>query len=98
MRIKKEIRFILPGLLFFVTAAWGQNKGAYKYVRIDTTKVISQTELVKIADRFLKRYYAGIFDLKEKAYVDAQFKLFDTAKESRLKIGWLTREEKVLIR
>ncbi len=86
-RMSKQISLIVLLLSIFITISRGQNNNAYRYVRIDTTKIISQSDLVKIADRFVKRYYAAIYDLNEKGFVDARFKMLDTAKESKLKMA-----------
>lgn len=75
--------------LFFAIATEvnAQNSAMYKSVKIDTTKVISKTELVKIADRIYKQFYSQIYEAKEKAFVDQQFTLLERSKDNQLKIA-----------
>ena len=61
-------------LLLVFTQAMSQNTSMYKYVKIDTTKVISEAQLVTIATRFYNRHYKQIYDAIEKSFVDGNFR------------------------
>ncbi|MFT3843494.1 MAG: hypothetical protein QM725_00425 [Lacibacter sp.] len=81
--MKLKIIFILL-LLCTSMAASSQSNAMYRSVKIDTSKVISKTELVKISERIYKQFYSQIFDAKEKSFADQQFAKLENAKENKL--------------
>ena len=78
-------------LLFSGLIASGQSTNIYKSVKIDTTRKVSSAEVIKIADRFLKRHLKEIvYDINEKTYIDEQFRKLevDKADKNKLAIGF----------
>lgn len=73
--LNRGISFVI--LLMVFTQAMSQNTAMYKYVKIDTTKVISEEQLVKIATRFYDRQYKQIYDARENSFVDENFRKLD---------------------
>jgi hypothetical protein len=59
----------------------------YKSVRIDTTKVIAEAQMVSIATRFYNRHYKQIYDAIEKSFVDGNFRKLDAIGADKYKIA-----------
>ena len=68
-------------------AVQAQSGKAFLYVKADTSKLISSADLVKMADKTVKQFYALIYDAKEKALVDAELRKLDNAKEDKLRLA-----------
>lgn len=74
---------LLNGMVVF-----GQTNNAYKSVKIDTARKGSSAEVVKIADRFLKRHLKEIeFDINEKSFIDKEFRKLDVEGADKYKIA-----------
>ncbi|HPT13890.1 MAG TPA: hypothetical protein PK796_03800 [Bacteroidales bacterium] len=74
-------------LLLVFTQAMSQNATMYKYVRIDTTKVITEAQMVKIATRFYDRHYKMVYAGSEKKFVDESFHKLEADGADRYKIA-----------
>lgn len=74
-------------LLLVFTQAMSQNTSMYKYVKIDTTKVISEAQLVTIATRFYNRHYKQIYDAIEKSFVDGNFRKLEAQGSDKYKLA-----------
>jgi tetratricopeptide (TPR) repeat protein len=86
MHAKSFQVFIL--LIFGSLIVNGQSANMYKSVKIDTTRKVSSAEVLKIADRFLKRHLKEIvYDINEKTYVDEQFRKLDAEKADKMKLA-----------
>ncbi len=68
-------------------AVQAQSGKAFLYVKADTSKLISSADLVKMADKTVKQFYALIYDAKEKALVDAELRKLENAKEDKLRLA-----------
>lgn len=68
-------------------AVQAQSGKAFLYVKADTSKLISSADLVKMADKTVKQFYALIYDAKEKALVDAELRKLENAKEDKLRFA-----------
>ncbi|HOW32145.1 MAG TPA: tetratricopeptide repeat protein [Bacteroidales bacterium] len=79
--------FILIIVLMAAIHSSGQTSAMYKYVKIDTTKVIQDAQLVKIATRFYDRHYKQIYDAKEKMMVDQSFGKLEAPGADRYKLA-----------
>ncbi len=69
----------------------GQSVNIYKSIKIDTTRKVESAEVIKIADRFLRRHLEEIvYDVNEKKFVEEQFKKleFDGADKLHLAKGF----------
>ncbi len=84
-------------LLLAFTRAMSQNAAMYKYVKIDTTKVISEAQLIKIATRFYDRHYKSIYDANEKMFVDENFRKLEANGADKYKIAQGLSSTAVLI-
>jgi len=70
--------FLLFFLIISGILAIGQTSTAYKSVKIDTTRKVTSSEVVKIAERFLLRQMKETsFDVMEKSFVDQEFSKLD---------------------
>lgn len=76
-------------LIFLSSGLLSQNANTYKSVKIDTSGKITSDEVVKIARRFLNRYYKNIYDAQEKNFIDKNFR--------KLEADGLQEVEKVAI-
>jgi len=66
----------------------GQSVNMYKSVKIDTTRKVASAEVVKIADRFLKRHLKEIvFDVNEKTFLDEQFRKLEANGADKQKLA-----------
>lgn len=74
-------------LLIVFKPAMSQNANMYKYVKVDTTKIISEAQLVKIATRFYDRQYKQIYDAGEKMFVNESSLKLDAPGADRYKIA-----------
>lgn len=84
--------FLNTAILLFIaliitTGAVSQNATMYKYVRIDTTKVITEAQVVKIAARFYDRQYKQIYDAIEKSFIDDNFRKLEAPGANKYKIA-----------
>ncbi|MBI5372854.1 MAG: hypothetical protein HZA79_12600 [Sphingobacteriales bacterium] len=64
-----------------------QTGKAFQYIKVDTTKGSSSAELVKMADKTVRQFYAQIYDAKEKALVDGELRKLENAKEDKLRLA-----------
>ncbi len=78
---------VLLAMFFLVGRVSGQSATMYKYVKVDTTKVISEAQMVKIATRFYDRHYKAVYAGSEKKFVDDNFKKLETEGADRYKIA-----------
>jgi len=86
----RKLRFkgvALGVLLLVFNQAMSQNANMYKYVKIDTNKVISEVQLDKIATRFFDRQYKQIYDAQEKMFVDQSFGKLDAPGADKYKVA-----------
>jgi len=68
--------------------AMGQTSNAYKSVKIDTSRKVTSSEVVKIAERFLLRYMKEIsYDVREKSFVDQELSKLDVDGADRYDIA-----------
>jgi len=71
--------------------AGGQSVNMYKSVKIDTSRKVESAEVVRIAERFLKRHLTeAAYDVDEKRFIDEQFKKLeaDGADKKKLATGF----------
>ena len=83
--LKREIAFVIFLLVF--NQGMSQNANMYKYIKIDTTKVISEAQLVTIATRFYNRHYKQIYDAIEKSFVDGNFRKLEAQDSDKYKLA-----------
>lgn len=73
-------------LIIFNVNHFAQKNNIYKSVSIDTTKIISKAEFIKIANKFYQDYYNNSYG-EEKFFIDQQIKKLDTEENDKLKIA-----------
>lgn len=74
-------------ILLCIENSLAQSSAMYKYVKIDTSKVISEAQLVKIATRFYDRHYKTIYDPKEKIFVEENFRKLEATGADKYKLA-----------
>lgn len=84
MKLNKLIFLLI--FLFIVLTSVGQTRNMYKSVKIDTTRLINQGGLVRIAHRVFQQYY-NLSNLSEKLYLDRQFSLLEDKKNDPLTVA-----------
>lgn len=84
-KLKRGISLFILFVAF--AQAMSQNTAMYKYVKIDTTKVISETQMVTIATRFYNRHYKTIYDPKEKIFVEENFRKLEATGADKYKLA-----------
>ncbi len=78
--------YIAIVIVFVSSALTAQKINLYKTVKVDTTKTISEKELVKIADKFFQAFYKQAFG-PEKIYVDDQLRRLKNNIDNPLKVA-----------